>query len=115
MNIIHVPGGHQGFIGLKTPISIFDTSYQISAARVVMANKISQEKISLSLSTLAICRSGGVSYGFNPKISADIRQAVSNSKNIQVILSLFWRDTRIKLLHLAKVTGLLKIKKKILG
>ncbi|MDJ0688879.1 MAG: glycosyltransferase [Xenococcaceae cyanobacterium MO_188.B32] len=115
MNILHVPVGHQGFIGLKTSLSIFDTSYQITAARGVIANKTSQEKINLSSRTIAICRSGGISYGFNPKISTEIRRAVSNYKNIKIIFNLFWRDTYAKLLQLAKVTGLIKIKKKILG
>jgi glycosyltransferase involved in cell wall biosynthesis len=115
MNIIHIPGGHQGFIGVRNKNSLFDSSYKFIAERIVISHKIEQEKIDISSNPLAICRSGGVSYGINFQLLDEIKQAVSESRNPQVFFYLLAQYLYFYLLLFAKITKLVKLKQKLLG
>lgn len=114
LNIAKIPGGHQGFLGIRNKHSIFDSDrYRIVAERIVMSEKIKREKITISSITLAIYRSGGISYGINFAMLNEIRKATASSRNPQVFSVLFREYLRLSLLWFGKITGLLILKQKI--
>lgn len=115
INIIHIPGCHQGFIGIRNKHSLFDTRYKLIAERIAISHKIEREKVDISSITLAICRSGGVSYGINFQLLNEIKQAVSESRNPKVFLHLLARYLYFYLLLFAKITKLDKLKQKLVG
>ena len=114
MNIVKVPGGHQGFLGIRNKNSLFKSDlYRIVAERIVMSEKIRLEPTIISATTLAICRSGGVSYGINFAMLNEMRLATANSGNSQVFLALLAEYLRLSLLWFGRITGLIKLKQKI--
>lgn len=114
LNVVKIPGGHQGFLGIRNKNSIFDSNkYRIVAERIVMSEKIKSEKIAISSTSLAICRSGGISYGINFAMLNEIRLAIAPSRNPQVFLTLLGEYLRLSLLWFVKITGLIKLKQKI--
>ncbi|MBE9170090.1 glycosyltransferase [Pleurocapsales cyanobacterium LEGE 06147] len=115
MNIIRIPGGHQGFIGVRNKNSLFDSRYKLIAERIAISHKIDRETIDISSNTLAICRSGGASYGINFQMLDEIKQAVSDSKNPKVFFHLLAQYLYFYLLLFAKITKLVKLKQKLVG
>ena len=114
MNIIKVPGCHQGFLGIRNKNSLFKSDlYRIVAERIVMSEKIKLEPTIISATILAICRSGGISYGINFGMLNEMRLATANSRNPQVFLALLTEYLRLSLLWFVKITGLIKLKQKI--
>ena len=116
MNIINVPVHHPGFIGLKTPASLFDSSYKIIADAIVIANKIKTEKIDISSDTLAIYRRcGGIADENNFQILKEDWRAVLPSKDIRVFIKLLLKEIKCRIREIAKLIGLVKLKRKYLG
>ena len=115
MNIINIPGGHQAFLGKRNKISLFDISYKLIAERVMISKKNQLERIDISTNILAICRSGGASYGINFQLSSEIKRAVSEAKSIRVFFYLVRKDIYLNLLQIAKRYKLVEIKRRLLG
>ncbi|VEP13236.1 hypothetical protein H1P_190035 [Hyella patelloides LEGE 07179] len=114
LNIVKVPGSHQGFLGIRNSKSIFKSDlYLIVAERIVMSEKIKQERSAISTTTLAIFRSGGVSYGINFAMLNEMQRATATSRNPQVFFALLTEYLRLSLLWFGKITGLIKLKQKI--
>ncbi len=113
-NIIKIPGSHQGFLGIRNKNSLFNSDlYRIISERVMISKKINLEPTIISTTTLAICRSGGISYGINFTMLNEMRRATSNSRNPQVFLALFNEYLRLSLLWFGSITRLTKLKQKI--
>lgn len=115
INIIHVPVHHPGFIALKTPYSVFDSSYRIIADSILIAEKVKNEKVDVSSDILAIYRSGGISNENNFKILKELRRALSGNMDISVWKILFIHDVYCRLRDIAKNLGLVKLKRRYFG
>ena len=111
MNIVAIPGSHQGFLGIKNDTSLFDSQhYQIVAERVMISEKIKQEPVTTSPTVVAICRSGGVSYGVNFAMLNEITRATVQSRNPLLYKVLLTEYLRLSLLWFVKIAKLIKLK-----
>ena len=115
INIIHVPVHHPGFIGLKTSYSIFDSSYRIIADSILIAQKVKNEKVDVSSDILAIYRSGGISNENNFKILKELRRVLSGNMDIALWKILFIHDVYCRLRDIAKILGIVKLKRRYFG
>ncbi|NJR19861.1 MAG: hypothetical protein HC785_32195 [Calothrix sp. CSU_2_0] len=105
---------HQGFLGIRNKSSLFNNKqYQIVAERVMMSEKMKEEPVTISDTVVAICRSGGVSYGINFAMLNEMTRATAKSRNPQIFFTLLTEYLRLSLLSFVKITGLIKLKSKI--
>ena len=112
INAIRYPFHHQGFIGLRNSNSFFDTNYRIIADNLLMAKKISNEKI-ISLDTIiALHRREGVSAENNDAINRELLQAIALSKNLRVYWTIYQKIIYSKLRDIAKALNLVTLKRK---
>ncbi len=112
VNLIEIPLSHQGFIGIKNNRSLFENRYKLIADRIVMCSKIQQEETDVFAEIVAMRRAGGVISEVHSGVIEEIRVAVASCRDIKVRFRLIKLEIYCRLRKIAKLMGLVKLKRK---